>query len=361
MFSDPTLFVIGAGASFELGLPTGLELKGRVENLLNITYPDGRNQKTGDYQIAELLRRRARDAGNTSWNSLLYKCWQIRDALPGALSIDNVLDAHHLDDELAFCGKLAIVKAILEGERSSKLFKADPNEKTTVFQRAAGTWLIPFFQLLTEGVRKEDVDGLFKNVSIITYNYDRSIERFLPEAVALYYGLEDREASELVSTLRITHPYGSVGSFQPTSSCCAAYGDEHANLALLAERIRTFTEGLEDLELKGSIDQSYVGAKQIVFLGFAFHPINLQLLQADAVTSAKKIFATTYGFSKAAQTVAKDMVLQSLNKLETATGNIQQRHKDKYVDSLNFESITARELLDSHFRSIGSSGKKQEV
>lgn len=63
MLSRPTVFVIGAGASFELGLPLGDTLKNRIADLLNITFPDGYQQKTGDYQITEILRRTAVDQG----------------------------------------------------------------------------------------------------------------------------------------------------------------------------------------------------------------------------------------------------------------------------------------------------------
>ena len=38
------------------------------------------------------------------------------------------------------------MKSILEGERESKLFDDGSEYGVNVFQKAAGTWLIPFFQ-----------------------------------------------------------------------------------------------------------------------------------------------------------------------------------------------------------------------
>lgn len=354
MLSEPTLIIVGAGASFELGLPTGLTLKDQVANRLNITFPNGYSQKSGDDEIAELLKRRAVSAGKQGWNHLLHKCWRIRDALPGALSIDNVLDAHNADPDLIYAGKLAIVKSILEGERKSKLFGNGSQYGTNVFQKAVGTWLIPFFQLLTENVRKDDVEKIFDNLHVISFNYDRSIERFLPEALGLYYGLDQPTSEQLASRLKIIHPYGSVGSLFRHGEIFSSYGDDQARIDLLADHIRTFSEGLANVELKASIQKAYSAASQLIFLGFAFHPINMQLLQADGPTAARKIFATTFGFGQPAQNVAEGLVLQTLNKSDYTDAMLLRREESAYADEVNFEPVTAFEMLNSHFRSIAS-------
>jgi len=52
-----TVFVIGAGASKEAGLPTGYELKSKISKLLDIRFDQfGSKQKSGDYQIMAALR-----------------------------------------------------------------------------------------------------------------------------------------------------------------------------------------------------------------------------------------------------------------------------------------------------------------
>ena len=281
MFYRKSAFVIGAGASFELGLPVGDGLKKSITNLLNITYPDGYTQATGDHQIRELLQAKARADGRNDWNYLLRKCWLIRDALPGSLSIDNLLDAHRSDPDIALIGKLGITKAILSAERSSKLFVNPRQDRELKFSDLGGTWLIPLFQLLTEGVIKSEVVSIFKNVTFIVFIYDRCLEKFLPTALELYYGFESSEAKEIARLAKIIHPYGRVGKADSTEPFASVpFGAERYDLALNAEGIKTFSEGLHDPLSKEALTQSIQSAEQIIFLGFAFHPLNMEILQA---------------------------------------------------------------------------------
>ena len=55
MFRAKTLIVIGAGASFEVGLPVGAELLKQIVQLTEITF-DHYTQKSGDRAIVEALK-----------------------------------------------------------------------------------------------------------------------------------------------------------------------------------------------------------------------------------------------------------------------------------------------------------------
>lgn len=350
MFSKPTVFVVGAGASYELGFPLGDELKDKIAGHLNILVRNGREQTSGDYQIAELLRKYAQRDGARDWNYLLHKAWQIRDALPGSLSIDNVLDAHHADEELVYCGKLAICKSILDAERSSKLYGARRPHDPTIFQKAADTYLIPFFQMLTENVRKENISSAFENVSIVTFNYDRSIERFLPEALATYYGISIAEAQVLSESLEIIHPYGKVGELTPNSANRLDFGDERPDLENSVEGIRTFSEGIADEELQSRIRESYFSAEVLVFLGFAYHPINLQILGGGQNSAARRVVGTAYGLAEPSRDMAQDLIMESLQKTEI--GRHLEGQVDEYIERVDLESQTAVGLLRAHFRGL---------
>lgn len=353
MFRRKTVFVVGAGASYELKLPTGEALKGKISEILNITFPDGWNQETGDRGITEILKKRSADCGQHNWNYLLHKCWLIRDALPGSLSIDNLLDAHNHDDDLVECGKLAISRAILKAERESALFQRGQSDPKTIFQRAAGSWLIPFFQILTENVPKSNIDALFANISIITFNYDRCIEEFIPAALKLYYGIDDLKAEEISSKLMVIHPYGKVGELSRRSGDnFASFGAEHYNLNAIAKQIKTFTEGLADPTLDRNIRDLCEKADQIVFLGFAFHPINMQILSTPSPSSVKKIFGTTLNLSKASSEVVEDMIIQTFQKNTVMESRMSVREEREDLDELNLDPLEAVQFLYSHFRGI---------
>ena len=58
MFHKPTVFIIGAGASFEVGLPLGAELKTRVADTLKFRFDHIKGQTDGDFELFEVLKRR---------------------------------------------------------------------------------------------------------------------------------------------------------------------------------------------------------------------------------------------------------------------------------------------------------------
>jgi hypothetical protein len=351
LLSRRTIIVLGAGASFELGLPLGVTLKDDISSVLNITFPDGHNQKTGDYQITEFMRECARERNARSINDLLAKCWLIRDAMPASISIDNLLDAHRSDPDIAILGKLAIAKTILNAERSSKLFHNQLSGRPFPLSDVAGTWLLPMFQLLTEGVAKEDAGTIFDNVTFVVFNYDRCLEVFLAVALKAYYGFTDGEASEITKKATIIHPYGRVGEFgEGVSLATVAFGADRYNLRKVAEGIRTFSEGLRYDSYRDKIQDSVAEADQIVFLGFAFHPLNMEILSVTSPSSITKVFGTTVGLSDAAVRSVESDIYSALKKMPPTTVISEDSHLE--LSEMNLETRNASDFLFAHFRGI---------
>jgi hypothetical protein len=200
-----TVFVIGAGASEEVNLPIGKQLKKEIADRLNITF-DWQTLKTGDAHIASALR-----AHTNNINPYLHAGRLIRDAMPQAISIDSFIDNHAGDEMIELCGKLAIVRSILEAERNSKLFfRWDQTQKPS-FENIESTWYSRFWNLLNEGCGLSGVQERLKRVSFINFNYDRCLEHYLYHSFQNYYRISDVESKKLVEEIRIIHPYGSVG------------------------------------------------------------------------------------------------------------------------------------------------------
>src|SRR5690606_11464251 len=211
-----TVFVIGAGASKEANLPTGAELKHVIARELDMRFDDwGRTLESGAYEIVEALRLKTRltNGQKGDINSYLREAWHIRDALPQAISIDNFIDAHKENKGIALCGKLGIVKSILNAENRSLLnFEKTRIDSTINFSNVSATWYSQFFQQLTENCGKNDLMERFQLVTLIIFNYDRCVEHFIFHALKNYYRISDDEATNLISQLKIYHPYGQVGS-----------------------------------------------------------------------------------------------------------------------------------------------------
>jgi hypothetical protein len=281
-----TVIVVGAGASKEVGLPTGPELKKSIASLLDMRVPTW-EQECGDPAIFGALENKAQaDGPRGDINSYLREAHHIRDALPLAISIDNLLDSQRENPKFALCGKLAICRAILEAEADSLLLPEEPNRhKAFDYSRLEGTWYLPFFQLLTENCQAKDLQDRFSSVALIIFNYDRCVEHFLFSALRDYYKLSADDAANITNAIDIYHPYGSVGPLpwqnMKLGSIFGAWPQPH-DLLVASERIRTFTEGTDpDASEIIAIRECMRSASRVVFMGFAFHRLNMQLISPN--------------------------------------------------------------------------------
>lgn len=304
------VLVVGAGASKEVNLPVGAELRTRIATALDIKYYDGYKRSSGDGTIDEAFRELVRETNpqQQDINPFLHSSWRIRDAMPQAISIDNFIDSHRNDERIAVCGKLAIARCILAAEAESTLYinRREANPRIN-FSNAESTWFNSLFQLLTENCQEQDVGDRFSRLAVVTFNYDRCVEHYLHGALQNYYGMPSDRAAEAMTHLQIFHPYGSVGDLPWQHSQAAVdYGANISGSGLLAasKRIRTFTEGIDpERSDVNEIRETLKHAGRIAFLGFAFHRLNLELLfpglaEGEQVLN-RPTFATGFGMSKA--------------------------------------------------------------
>ncbi len=110
MIQSRTVFVVGAGASREAGLPTGAELKRVIAEKMNFIFDSKSDSlKSGDRNVYDALMVYA-NAERRYWPEVMKHVQWISDAMPQAISIDNFLDAHRTNSELELCGKLGIAQ-----------------------------------------------------------------------------------------------------------------------------------------------------------------------------------------------------------------------------------------------------------
>ncbi|WP_374972561.1 hypothetical protein [Spongiibacter marinus] len=313
-----TVFIVGAGASKEVNLPTGAELKSKIAGLLDMRFDTfGSSLQSGSHEIVAALRQKVMlpDRRRGDINPYLHEAWHIRDALPQAISIDNFIDAHKENEKIALCGKLGIVKSILEAEGNSLLTIDDRRADSTIdFMRLDKTWYIPFFQQLTENCGKDDLLERFQCVTLIIFNYDRCIEHFIFHALRNYYKITSEEAADLVQAINIYHPYGQVGTL-PWIDRNGAVGfgaEPHPEQLLdIASRIKTFTEGTnpdssEIIQIRSHMNE----LDRLVFVGFAFHKLNMQLIAPEDTSPQARLdcFATAHGISLSDQEVIQGLL-----------------------------------------------------
>lgn len=307
------VMVVGAGASKEVGLPIGAELKDQIAETLNHRIEDG--HISGNNSITNaifLLNKRQRNV--ESW---INSCRKIADAMPLAASIDNFLDAHRSDGEIAICGKLAIAHSILKAESISKMHINNQNINNTIYFKALEeTWYNSFFHLIVDGCRPEDIPVRLSRIAIISFNYDRCIEHFLYHSLRRYYPqIKQDQATKLLASLKIYHPYGYLGPLPWMNSNAVDFGGTATTdqLISIAQELKTFTEGTDEEHSNIiGIRSTMRSAERVVFLGFAFGEQNLELLYSnnnDHVARLNSpVYATAYGLSDSnALTIAKEL------------------------------------------------------
>jgi len=248
---------------------------------------------------------------------------------------------------IAKCGKLAIAACILNAEARS-IIRVDRGNiyNNLKFSDAASTWFNALFQLLSENCQLNGLRSRLRKVAIISFNYDRCVEHFLHAAIKSYYDVSADVAAELLADLAIYHPYGTVGQL-PWSKAASTvdYGGKPNSRELLdlANRLRTFTEGTDE-EASDVIEirQTMLSAERSVFLGFAFHPLNMELLYGPSATVPAerddRVYATALGLSES----NVDVIVSELSMMaRIVRENITLRR-----------DLAASQLLRDYWRSL---------
>ena len=325
MFKRKTVFVIGAGGSADFGLPLGSELKTKISDVVGLYYDNkSRNLKKGSSFIFQTIQELSYQ--NSEQRRTIDLLWeagsQIKEAMPQALSIDNFLQVHAKNPEIVVMGKLGIAYSILDAERSSKLqFDKSRIENRPNFLTLENTWLSEFVKILLEGIERGDT-STFKNVEIVTFNYDRIIEEYLGYAISNQWLISIDEAREIVNNISIIHVYGSVGllPWQIGDKAKIKFGavTSPSNLNQASSTLRTFGESYEKNEIQGEILGSVRKSEQIVFIGFSFMSINMKFFAIPEREKLHAIIATGLGLSKSDREL-----------IETELANLHARPKSK--------------------------------
>lgn len=340
MFTRRTLFVLGAGSSFEADLPLGTELATIIRRKMDIQFEDNSEPSgSGDYELYRHVIQTASKNGEDG-AKYLKAARRISAGLGFSQSIDDFLDQHRSDADVNHYGKVAIVRAVLEAERASKLY-FDKYDDTTNFNpdRFADTWFAKFMYMLGRNVASEDVAQIFDNVSFIIFNYDRCVEHYLQNALQRLYTLSETDAISTVDKLCIVHPYGDVGSLREVP-----FGAASANYYAIAKGIKTYTEQIAATDMMQKLATEVSKAECIVFLGFAYHSQNMRLIQPAARIPLRPVYGTAFKMSQSDE----EIVLQQLSNFFETNVHALDRRKMMKIDNM----LKCSALFDYYAKSL---------
>lgn len=341
MFKKKTTFVIGAGASCELGLPSGEGLKTQIIDLLSPSRDNhyGFSASSMQQSMAALLKQKL----SNKWQDMqpyINAAEKIRRGLPLAMSIDNYLHTHQDDEHLVAVGKMAIGLSILSSEGDCHLFGrnyyssllTESRERTPDLsgEHLAESWYPSFAKILMSQVQVRDIAAAFKNVRFIIFNYDRCFEQYLWLALQSYFNIDGNTAASVLSEVEFLHPYGSLGPlpWQRVDGDTLELGQHRLDDPwVFADRIRTFTESVND-DVADAVQKVMTEAQTIVVLGFGYLDQNVQLITPHTVMAARMALSTAYGVSPYDQdvmmTVLRSWMRDHGGTCRTAPGSCRQ-------------------------------------
>ena len=190
MIETPTTLILGAGASYPYGFPLGRKL---VEDILEL-FPQSNHSndriRSANSHFDIML-------GNLDIDISLMNRFSrnLRDSKID--SIDSFLEIKENSNFLEI-GKMSILYALHRYEKSEELLRID-------------NW----YRVLWNSLKTKSIEYFKLNkLSVITYNYDRSLEYYLLSCIKNTYDLDEKDACDLLfNTINIIHIHGKIGVF----------------------------------------------------------------------------------------------------------------------------------------------------
>jgi hypothetical protein len=163
-------------------------------------------------------------------------------------------------------GKLAIAYCLMPCENESKLY-----------QVRDGNW----YKYLAEKLDSAFEEFGKNRLSIITFNYDRSLEHYLLNNLIYLHGKEPKECARALEQIPIIHVYGQLGERPYPQQGSQMYRPdqmEHPRyVETAAAGIRLYHEEAEAASARAC--ELLSRAKRVCFLGFGYHQFNIDRLK----------------------------------------------------------------------------------
>lgn len=266
MINRRTVLVLGAGASMPYGFPSGAGLR-------EIICGEGNN--------SQAVQRGLIAAGYDEDHLRLF-ITALRNS--GRQSVDAFLE--HRRDFLGI-GKAAIAVALIPYEVPRDL---------QVDVGLHGRWYAHLFDQL-----EASPDQWRRNaLTIVTYNYDRSLEFFLWKALENSFGMTPEDAGELLEAIPILHLHGCLAPLGPNLLTERPYSPEvrSGSVRTAAESIKVIGEATPTDAVFAQARGALSAAERVYFLGFGYHPTNLGRLGRDLFRHTQTICGTCVGMGE---------------------------------------------------------------
>ncbi len=255
-----TVIITGAGASNPYGFPLGTGLKSHFMS------------SAQSRKVLERLKQMNYDASFIA---------EMIDVLQYSryTTIDQFLESRKLYREI---GGFIIAEALIKFEKKDAVFPSKD-------------WYLHLF----EKIKLKALKGEKIDLSVVTLNYDRSLEYYLQTAPR--YECHDHEEEEvlaLTKSIPVIHAHGSLGGLDevPFHKSSGELSLQHITTA--GKNIQIISDKLENSPTFQLARKTVAEAERLIFLGFAYHPTTMKGLLDSLDCSKIEIIGTSRGLSQ---------------------------------------------------------------
>jgi hypothetical protein len=241
VIEKPTVLILGAGASAHLGYPIGIGLLNQICSRIR------------ENQIDDEIKR--------SHPASEIESFRVRLSRSGYSSVDAFLEKNM---EFMAMGKLFIASCLKQHENPD-----------IPFHPGDAGW----YQYLFNRLIGNEVEDISRNkLSIITFNYDRSLEFYLHQVIQYRFKIPDDKALDILHTIPIVHVHGILGEYpQVEYSLARVPLAEISDKIKIVHEINDNTGGFCNDDFKRANDLLQK-SERIFSLGFGFYKSNIRRL-----------------------------------------------------------------------------------
>lgn len=319
MFNRKTIFILGAGASWHYGYPTGEELVRKViaasEKLGEVFEDSGKRivQPYPKFVCQDHIDQSSSEAMREPWFAAQHKCKELGDRLRvvNPLVIDYFLGQN---PTVADIGKLLICWVILECEEQYLLQHGNPNRRE-ILERSPierdrldiknlditkykdGWYRFVLHKLVTGCETNGDLHR--NDVSFVTFNYDVSLEYTLHHGLNAIDTFYLNDITEFLGNQRVIHCYGKVReSVNPPKRPLSL--SSFFNKAPKQPGLDPNIERQHDSNRRELLDEVFEASKRLSMINPKEKISNADLMQAEQkrIRQADVVYILGYGFDE---------------------------------------------------------------
>ena len=277
---DKTLIILGAGASKDFCeiFPTGIELIKEINYHFLTEQKYSEDSRQNDDYLSALMNdisfifrndiKLFKRIKNELWEiQLNYEYKSVRNDKKDPVSIDNFIARKIKERSLPSDAKNIIKYCIYYLIKGTEQALAEGSHNLN------NSWINELAKKVSVG---NDLNLIMENLTVITFNYDRTFEKYFPDALGKIIELIPAQISELQNSVK--HVYGYLGDLNEISF---ESDNSKENLAGKYNAIELINDRNIELDIKNA-DQY----KKVHFIGFGYDKENMDIINLKRFTSA---------------------------------------------------------------------------